>query len=168
MHLKCLEKVDNFEKLKKEVLDLCENLSPSSNQIICQTLEENDNDWSSGIGRIDELEEKNEILYKHINPLLRGTEIEKLILKYQGFRSRIMILQPRQCYSIHSDPTTRIHVPIVTNDQCWMVWPEYSECHRLYAGVEYLTDTTKNHTFINGSRLPRIHLVIVQNSINFE
>lgn len=168
MHVKLLRPVNKFDKLKQEVLDLCERLNPVSNQIICQTIEEHDDDWTCGIGRIDDLDEKDETLYKHINKNLKNTEIEKLILNYSGFRSRIMILPPKQCYSIHADPTLRIHIPITTNDQCWMVWPEYNDCQHMYSGGEYLTDTTKKHTFINGSTQPRIHLVIVQNLLKIE
>lgn len=168
MHIKFLKTVDNFKKLENEVMHLCEKLNPPNNQIICQSLCKDDSDWFGGIGRIDDLEEKNEASYNYINKNLKNTEIEKIINYYKGFRSRIMILPPRQCYSIHADPTFRIHIPILTNEQCWMIWPESNHCVRLYQGGEYLTDTTKKHTFINGSTKPRIHLVIVQNLMKFD
>jgi hypothetical protein len=160
MLLKYLEKIDNFEKLSKEVLELIEKVNPIDNQIVCQTINQNDSDWFCGAGRIDELEESDETKYIHINPALEGSEIAKNILKFKGFRSRIMILPSRKCYSIHADPSPRIHIPIITNTQCWILWPEKSVCKRLLPGVAYWTDTRVNHSFINGSTQNRIHLIM--------
>lgn len=160
MMIVTLDRVTNFLKLTKEVSDLCKQMFPQTSQISCQTLDPKVDDWGASNGRIDELQEKDESLYHHVNPSLKGTELEKLIKKYNGFRTRIMILDSRKCYSVHSDPTPRIHIPIETNDQCWMVWPDQSECHRLPLGSVYWTDTTKNHTFLNGSTRSRIHIVM--------
>jgi len=155
-----LDRVANFLKLTKEVVDLCKKINPETNQISCQTLDPAVDDWGTSNGRIDELPEKNEELYCHVNPSLKDTELEKLIKRYNGFRTRIMVLDSRKCYSVHSDPTPRIHIPIETNDQCWMVWPDDSECYQLPLGSAYWTDTRKNHTFLNGSTKTRIHIVM--------
>ena len=72
-----------------------------------------------------------------------------------------MIMEPRKSYSIHRDIFKRVHIPIITNEQCWMIWPYENECHQLQTGKSYITDTTKSHTFINGHiNLTRIHLVM--------
>jgi len=155
-----LDKVSNFLKLTKEVVGLCKQINSQSNQISCQTLDPLVDDWGIANGRIDELHEQDETAYTHINPSLQNTELAQLIKKYHGFRTRIMILEPRQCYSIHADPTPRIHIPIETNDQCWMIWPDDQQCHRMPLGSAYWTDTTKNHTFVNGSTKNRIHIVM--------
>jgi len=150
-----------FKKLKEEVLDLINKIKVEKNQIICQTINYEEPNWEIGIGSIEELDEKEERSYRFINPELSGTEIEKFILYHKGFRTRIMIMPPRQCYSIHSDPAPRIHLPIHTNNQCWMIWPQDSKCFQLIEGVVYRTDTRKSHTFINGSgNERRIHLVM--------
>lgn len=159
---------DNFHTLRQEILSIVDQYADNRNQIICQTRQENSEDWYEGIGSIDDLQEKNEELYKHINPNLAGTEIEKTIKKFKGFRTRIMIMPPRQCYSVHADPTPRLHIPIVTNDQCWMIWPFKNHCRQLIEGFVHLVDTTESHTFINGSGSEnRIHLMMCLSRENF-
>jgi hypothetical protein len=148
-----------FLDIKKEVLDIIQRVGFKSNQIVCQTLEENSNDWHTGIGRIDLLEDKIEQNYCYLNTELIGTQLGNLIKHYNCFRTRIMLMPPRQCYSIHADPTPRLHLPIITNPQCWMVWPHNNECHRMSVGQLYFADTTKSHTFINGSEEDRIHVI---------
>jgi hypothetical protein len=150
-----------FVVLKNEVQNLLAELAYENNQIICQSCIENDNNWYTGIGSIEELEIKEERSYKFINESLKDTQIEKLIKKHNGFRTRIMVMPPRQCYSIHADPTPRIHIPIITNDQCWMVWPTKSSCFQLKEGNVYWTNTKIPHTFINGSKdESRVHIVM--------
>ena len=161
MRLKILECVNNFELLEKEVNDLIATVAFEKNQIICQTLQENCEDWYTGIGKIEELDEKEEKKYNFINPVIKNTEISRLIEKYKGFRARIMIMNPKSCYSIHRDPTPRIHIPITSDPlQSWMVWPLDNECHRMPIGMVYWADTTKKHTFINCSEKIRIHLIM--------
>lgn len=163
-----LEPADAFFELKSEILNLVEKHADDRNQVICQTKTPNSEDWYEGIGSIDDLEEKNEESYKFINPNLRGTKLEKIIEKFDGFRTRIMIMPPRQCYSVHADPTPRLHIPIVTNDQCWMIWPFENYCKRLIEGYVHLVDTTRSHTFINGSGSEkRIHLMMCLSRKNF-
>ena len=160
---------DRFSDLKSEILTLVEKHADERNQVICQTKKPGSDDWYEGIGSIDDLEEKNEESYRFINPNLRGTQLEKFIEAFDGFRTRIMIMPPRQCYSVHADPTPRLHVPIITNDQCWMIWPFESCCKRLIEGYVHLVDTTKSHTFINGSGSEkRIHLMMCLSRKNFD
>jgi hypothetical protein len=160
MLVRPLHVIDDFETLSAEVFNLINKVQFDKNQIMCQSRVEDSNNWTSGIGRIEELEEKEEQKYNQINSNLKGTYIEKLILQHSAYRARIMIMQPRQCYSIHADPSKRIHIPIITNDQCWMVWPKSNACYQLETKRCYITDTTRPHTFINGGLEPRIHLVM--------
>jgi hypothetical protein len=159
MLVEMLKPVENFKKLRTEVFELIDRLNLSSNQISCQGLAPRENNWISGNGRIEELEEE-EKLYTHINLDLIDTYIGNIITEFNAFRTRIMIMPEKSCYSIHADPTKRIHIPLCANDQCWMIWPVDQGCFRLYEGLIYLTDTTKKHTFINGSTQRRIHLVM--------
>jgi hypothetical protein len=161
MILQPLYKFINFQTLQKEVLELVKKINVNDNQLICQGLENGSNDWVTGVGRIEELEEQEERNYKFISPELRGTLLEKFIKDHNGFRTRIMLMDSRKCYSIHRDPTPRLHLPIITNDQCWMIWPYKNECHQLREGIVYRTDTTQDHTFVNGSLDQiRIHIVM--------
>jgi len=156
-----LYKLTNFKNLKQEILDLISKVQPEDNQIICQGLDITSVEWFKGTGRIEELEIKEEKKYQYIHPHLTGTELEKIIKNHNGFRTRIMTMPPRQCYSIHADPTPRIHIPIVTNDQCWMIWPTKSKCFQLKEEIVFWTDTRIPHTFINGSKDEhRVHVVM--------
>lgn len=150
----------NFEKLRSEVLALIEQHSPKSNQIILQGLDSEVEEWQVGVGSIEELEVQEEKKYQYLNKSLVGSEIQNVINHYQGFRARIMLMPPRACYSVHADPTARIHIPIVTNDQCWMIWPYNNLCFRLPVGKAYYADTRRRHTFVNGSTENRIHIVM--------
>lgn len=154
-----IEKIVNFDKLKSEVLEIIENIGFKDNQIILQSRNEVE-DWYTGIGSIDKLDEKDETLYCNIHKSIENTEIARIIKKYNGYRARIIALTSRKCYSIHADYSPRIHVPITTNDQCWMLWPYENHCTRMPVEYLYFTDTTKAHTFLNGSlEDTRIHLV---------
>ena len=74
------------------------------------------------------------------------------------FRTRIMRLRPYQCYSYHIDPSPRIHIPLITNENCFMIIDDM--LYRYPAdGNYYLADTTKIHTFVNASLEDRIHIV---------
>jgi len=155
-----LEKIENFDKLQQEVVGIIDKVGFVMNQIILQSLVEGVEEWHVGIGAIEELEEADERKYCYLNPSIEDSELGKIIKKYNGYRARIMLMPPRRCYSVHRDIGVRMHIPIVTNDQSWMVWPFDSHCVRLKPGFLYVTDTTKNHTFINGGTTDRIHVVI--------
>ena len=68
MILQPLYKFINFQTLQKEVLELVKKINVNDNQLICQGLENGSNDWVTGIGRIEELEEQQERNYKFIYP----------------------------------------------------------------------------------------------------
>ena len=152
--------VDEFELLREEVIHLIKTVQYKKNQIICQSLESDPDNWIVGVGNIEELEEKEERKYSLINSELKGSYLESLIEKHSAYRTRIMIMPPRQCYSVHADPSKRIHIPIITNNHCWMIWPRYNACHQLETTRAYITDTTCEHTFINGGVEDRIHIVM--------
>jgi hypothetical protein len=161
MLVRYINRIENFARLTEEVSQLIHEIKPEKNQISCQMLTIGSENWEESIGSLTDLADQDEFSYKHIPKKLQGSVLEKLINDFNGFRTRIMIMSPRKCYSVHSDPSKRIHIPIVTNDQCWMVWPQENYCHRLLEGRSYLTDTTKPHTFFNGhSDLNRIHIVM--------
>jgi len=161
MLIRHIEKFDNFLELSKEVEKIISTIGFRDNQISCQNLNENQNDWYISNGSLKLLEEQDETKYSFINKDLSGSILEKTILKYNAFRTRIMCMPPRRCYSVHSDLTKRIHIPVITNDQCWMVWPLEGFCFQLLQGRVYMTDTTKQHSFFNGHEtLNRIHIVM--------
>ena len=147
--------VEHFEQLKTEVLSLVEK-HEGFNQIILQSKTPDIEDWRTGTGSITEADS----VYCHLNKSLAGTTLGNIIEKQGTVRARIMVMPSRQCYSVHQDKSKRIHIPIVTSSQAWMIWPYKQVCARLIAGRMYLTDTREHHTFINGDLENRIHLVL--------
>lgn len=73
-------------------------------------------------------------------------------------RTRVMHMQPKTCLSYHQDPTKRIHIPIDTNENCFLLI-ENVAYHIPDDGSVYLVDTTKHHTAVNASRDTRTHIM---------
>lgn len=98
----------------------------------------------------------------------------ELSAEYGIHRMRLMRLEPKGCLSFHKDFYSRYHVPIVTNDSCFVMinesrkepWltgdlqiPSIHTYHLPANGNMYWVDTTKRHTVYNGGDTDRIHLV---------
>lgn len=151
------ELVTNFDlvKIKNEVFSLLDKHGNPS-QLCLQGKTSNFNDWQLGTGPAKE----DENLFKHIHESIIDFELAKIITHFNAVRSRIMVMNRRSCYSIHRDFSKRIHIPIKTDDQSWMIWPYENFCTQLKEGKVYLTDTTKMHTFVNGSLMSRVHLIL--------
>jgi hypothetical protein len=92
-------------------------------------------------------------------PMFPEMEYTNQIIKELGmFRTRLMTLKPYQCYSYHIDPSPRIHIPLITNPNCFMIIDDI--LYRYPAdGNYYVADTTKIHTFVNASTEYRVHIV---------
>jgi len=110
--------------------------------------------WVSAIGkrRGDELE------YTNLNPFFKDTIFEVLINQYKLKRTRLMWVSPMTCYSMHKDTTPRIHIPMITNPECYFVFKAGIIQH-MPVGAVYWTNTVNLHTFMNCSDKPRLHLV---------
>jgi hypothetical protein len=76
-------------------------------------------------------------------------------------RFRIMNLNGPKCYSIHQDLSMRYHFVIETNPNCLFLFPDQKEMlHIPRDGALYILDTRLSHTFVNGSKKRRIHIVV--------
>lgn len=106
--------------------------------------------WYDGVSEQD---------FNQTNETFRDTIIETLIKDFQLFRTRIMIMTGRTCYSFHADSTWRLHVPLITNKDCGFYFPNHKEYYHLKLGTLYLVNTQEKHTFINASSKDRWHLV---------
>ena len=81
-----------------------------------------------------------------------------IIEKFNMFRTRIMVQNSKTCYTYHQDFTPRIHIPLVTNENCFFILED--NLHRLKGdGSVYWVDTVQKHTAVNASWETRIHLV---------
>lgn len=115
---------------------------------------DNQDPWTSAVGK----SQGEELTYINLNTFFKDTIFENIIEKYNLTRTRLMWVGPYACYSMHRDTTPRIHIPMLTNPECYFVFKEGLIKH-LPAGSVYWTDTTRVHTFMNCSEQSRLHLV---------
>ena len=106
-------------------------------------------------GRITDKQHKEtdftEFLFdmKYTNSILKENNV---------YRARVMRMKPKTCYTYHQDYTKRFHIPLITNENCFMLI-ENEAIHLPADGSYYIVDTTKKHTAINASLEDRIHIV---------
>ena len=131
-----------------------EKLPEYKNQIMLQS-PAGISDPFVGIGRTTEFdyEEKD-----FCTPTFDLPYTNEVIRSLNMFRTRVMRMKKQTCYTYHSDKTPRIHIPIVTHENCFFVYED--RVVRCPAnGDTYYVDTTKRHTFVNASIHDRIHIV---------
>lgn len=111
-------------------------------------------EWKQSTGRIVNVQYP-ENYFKY--DLWSTPTINRYINKYGLKRTRIMKSNSKTCLTLHNDMTKRVHIPLITNSQCFMVID--NQVHYLEPGKIYLTDTTKPHTAVNASNTFRVHIV---------
>jgi hypothetical protein len=110
--------------------------------------------WTSAVGK----SQGEELAYTNLNPFFKDTIFEEIINKYNLLRTRLMWVGPYACYSMHRDETPRIHVPLITNPECYFVF-HAGELSNLTTNNVWWVDTRLRHTFMNCSDQHRLHLV---------
>lgn len=118
--------------------------------------------WKGAVDR----SKGNEREYNIINPIFKNTIFEAIIIEYNLKRTRFMWLNGFSCYSVHRDLTPRIHLPICTNSQSFLIFKN-SQMENLKAGIVYYADTRNFHTAMNGSDERRLHLIGATDVLNF-
>ena len=73
-------------------------------------------------------------------------------------RTRLMRLLPQTCYSYHKDTSQRVHIPLITNENCFIIVDDILKRYPA-DGSSYLINTTKMHTAVNASSEERWHIV---------
>ena len=149
-----LSEVYNIDKLQQEVKNLAYEYGWCQNQI---SLQSPDEDFHEGTGRVAGLKfEESEYTSQNIPD---DWEISRFISNHNLYRTRIMRLMPKACYSMHSDSSKRVHLPVKTYWKCKLII-DNNVYHLEANGSAYLVDTTKIHTAFNGTRdIERIHIV---------
>ena len=114
---------------------------------------------NSGPKRRDTIlkEEQFNITCDYLKDTYTGEVIEHLKEDYGVSRGRYMMLNMKTCLTYHRDLTQRLHIPIITDDDCFMVIDD--KICRLPYGETYKVDTRKKHTALNASKILRTHLV---------
>ncbi len=127
---------------------------PKQEQIMLQKVKGKDDNY--GIGSLTAKDYPESEFNVLVYPELEYTN--SIITDLNMCRTRVMRMSKKSCYSYHYDKTKRIHIPLVTNKNCFMVIED--EVFRYPAdGNYYIVDTTKMHTFVNASFEERIHIV---------
>ena len=94
-----------------------------------------------------------------VKPIFNIPYLNSIMEDLKMFRTRIMTLKPGRCYHYHRDYTKRIHIPIETNKNCFII-DNMQVKHLSADGNYYIVDTTKMHTALNGSKKEnRTHIV---------
>ena len=169
----------NIEQLQKECDFLLDNvgLHKSHNQISLKHTEMQLGDkWYQGCGSLKyKFDENfsgklvtNDIQLQQKDFCIFNNEIKDFYLKsvydtisadYNIGRVRLMALHHKKVMSMHTDASRRIHVPVVTNENCMMVI-DNNVFHLPADGSAYLTNTTKKHTAFNANHnFLRLHLL---------
>ena len=158
----------DLERIRKEVYSLLARYNLKDGQL-CLT-HANDivgiDRYYHGTGSIFDFEKgefrNSEHDFVNFNEDLRGSYLHDIYESLpQIGRFRIMVMDGPDCYFIHKDTTSRYHIAINTNEKCFFLFPEENKMiHVPNNGNVYLVDATKRHTFINGSKERRIHLVL--------
>ena len=105
--------------------------------------------------------------YCLINPLFQNTIFEDIINKYNLVRARLMWVNGKSCYSLHSDDSPRLHIPLITNPHCMFIFPNKPELIHLPLGNVYAVNTINQHSFCNFSNTPRLHFMGCMSITNY-
>ena len=141
----------DLDKIKEEL----ERLPKFKQQICLQGVDDNPDPFF-GCGKVHSLEPYKETDFTEFNFDL--PYINHIIEELNLCRTRVLVLHPKVCYTLHRDPSKRIHIPVVTNDLCW-VFVNKEIMHLPADGRYYEIDTTQEHTALNGSWEARTHIV---------
>ena len=155
--IKILNKIDNAALLDayyalEQNIDWT-NFGHSGKQSGLQ-FKNNEDPWTSAVGRSS----GDELLSSNLNPFFKGTIFEDIINEYNLYKTRLMWVGSKTCYSMHRDETPRIHIPIITYPDCYFLFKTGTLQH-LSAGIVWWVNTKLHHTFLNCSDHPRLHLV---------
>jgi hypothetical protein len=166
------KKFSGFHHIEKEVNDAIarsgnwlyeDPFSNESNQIMIQCTDHEKEDWFTGTGTAPyNNSTKWSQQFNCIQPSLRGTALEDYIywLELPVYRTRIMVMRPKTAYSIHSDSSPRLHLPVTTNKHAYFIFKDPAELIHMPAnGDSYAVDTRETHSFMNGGDEIRIHIV---------
>ena len=139
--------------IERILLEL-ESLPEYEDQISLQTVEGN-TDPFYGSGCLKYLSHNE----KDFNVPIYDIPYTNSVIETLGMtRTRVMRLEQKTCYSYHKDPSKRVHIPLITNENCFMVISD--QIIRYPAdGSHYVMDTTQKHTAVNASWEDRIHIV---------
>jgi hypothetical protein len=100
--------------------------------------------------------------FRIFNEEFKSTSLYEMFTTIRSIgRFRIMTMDGPGCYTFHRDQSMRYHYVIDTNPDCLFLFPDQASYFHIPCDQNlYIVDTRKKHSFINGSRTRRIHLVL--------
>lgn len=137
-----------------KILAETKKLPPYQEQIGLQSVPGNTDPFYA-IGRIGDKQHQEQDFTEYLFDMPYTNSILK---EYKVYRARIMTLMPKSCYSYHHDYSKRLHIPLITNDKCFLIVNK-EVIHLPADGKVYIVDTTLPHTAVNASFEPRTHLI---------
>lgn len=155
--IKIIKESVNVQGITREVQRIIKRF-PGQNQISLQSNNPDsspESDWNCSVGKLENIPGSET---DYVYPIFSEAKLINHYLKEFGLcRARIMINNPKECMTIHKDPSPRIHIPVISNENCLMIIDKQG--YFLAPGKIYWTDTRKPHTAMNGSYEKRIHIV---------
>mgnify|MGYP006241490137 FL=1 len=125
---------------------------------ICLQSYEGNHDHMFGCGLLKKIHDAGKLETDLTHKIFNIPYVNSIIDEYQLYRTKFFKMKPYQCYSYHRDQTKRLHIPIITNDKCFLVVDD-EVVRTPVEGNFYVIDTTKIHTAVNASFKDRIHLI---------
>ena len=149
----------DLSKIKEELFDLLDInfMGIEWNQIYLQGKEKGIDPIEPTKGRMWKEIDEEELLWD-VN-LFDFPYINSILDERKLCRTRIMKTKPKSCYLWHKDSRKRLHIPITTNEHCFLLLEHDGRMHLPATGESYIVDTTQYHTQVNSSREERIHIV---------
>jgi len=157
-------KLDNFfnpDMLKVSLDSICSKIYYEDNQISLQHREGIES-WNDGTGSLWYEDVKSDIEYNTFYENIKNEYIVKCLesLPFKVYRTRIMLMKPKTCYSMHEDKAIRFQIPVDTADDQGRFIFDHGEVIKQEEGFTYILNTKKAHTAVNCSKkLDRIHIV---------
>jgi hypothetical protein len=146
----------DLQKIVMEIYDLVEDYGWWENSQI--SLQSPTGEMHHGIGKIEWAQGYTEKDFTKLN-IPEHWEIDRFVRENNLYRTRIMKLNPKQCYSWHIDRSERIHLAIETHPHCFFI-EDGQMLHIPSDGYAYQLDTTRHHTAMNCTLdVERIHIV---------
>lgn len=150
------ENIYDIEKIKLEIEYLIDQHGWHNGSQL--SLQSPNGDFHTGNGKIEWNPGYEEKDFNALNTP-DDWEISRFIVHENLYRTRIMKLKPKTCYSWHQDRTKRVHLAINTHPHCFMVENE-KLIHIPDDGKPYLIDTMEFHTAMNCTLdFERVHIV---------
>ena len=158
----------DFDQIKKEVFSIIEehNFIPQIGLTHSTKELTEDQKVLESTGSIFDFENKcfkfKETDFSIFNEKYRNTYLFEVYKSIPNLgRFRIMTMDGPKCYTLHKDLSKRYHYVIETNLNCLFLFPDQNQMFHIPCDKNlYLVDTRYRHTFVNGSRSRRIHLVM--------